>query len=121
MRNFSAFSTCSMVPAIHVRLATAHVQLPSAHAPGSALMTRSQSSFDTAKPRRLNTCVPAASAPAGAAHPTEARAFWFSVVQLYIFWALPCALLRSREGFASFSARLTSAGANAASAQAPDL
>jgi len=28
------------------------------------------------------------------------RAFWFSVVQLYIFWALPCALLRSPEGFA---------------------
>ena len=33
-----------------------------AHSPGSALMTRSQSSFDTAKPRRLNTCVSRVSA-----------------------------------------------------------
>jgi hypothetical protein len=31
---------------------------------------------------------------------SEARTFWFSVVQLYIFWALPCALLQSPEGFA---------------------
>ena len=60
MRNFSAFSTCSIVPATHVSLRhRVHLQLHRAHAPGSALMTRSQSSFDTAKPRRLNTCAPA--------------------------------------------------------------
>jgi hypothetical protein len=40
---------------------------------------------------------------------------------LYIFWALPCALLRSPEGFARFSAHSTDTGENAVNGRAPDL
>ena len=53
--------------------------------------------------------------------PTKESAFWFNVVQLYIFWALPCALLWSPEGFARFSAHSTDTGENAVNGRAPDL